>query len=317
MKLPVARHRPPHRGGARWGSVGAALAQQTLHAKAPRAWILALDLEHLFEQGQGQLIRGMIGGAAAVILQALQAVALKGGQDMGDMLAREQQTAGDTLLLPALGIQAHHLPAGAIGILKLVEGFPGQGELDGDGMLGEKAGDGMVVGGETKLVGEDAHDFAIVNGGIELFEIENVGGDGLGEGLGFAPGLGSALIDQAEHTALEKPAGLVAHDGAGDPDLLAAVGDRLVAQNDRADGLVVVLNGIDEAELELLKIVGCVHGLWSPETAGISVARRRAKGRRPKTGLGEPGCAGLPGGLVYHAPSRGSQAATGNWFPPT
>jgi hypothetical protein len=41
--------------------------------------------------------------------------------------------------MPALVEEPHDLPAGLVGIGKLVKGFPGQGQLGREGVLGEES----------------------------------------------------------------------------------------------------------------------------------------------------------------------------------
>jgi hypothetical protein len=68
----------------------------------------------------------------------------------------------------------------------------------------------------------------------------------LREGVGFAPRLGQALIDQADHAPLDETPRFVGHRRTIDAGLLAALRDPLPEQDDGANDLVVVLNRIRE-----------------------------------------------------------------------
>jgi hypothetical protein len=151
--------------------------------------------------------------------------------------------------MPALIIHAHHGSAGTIGILKVVEDSPGQGELHRDRMLLQEVFYGVMIGVVAKFAFDDPHNFAIMDGRVEVFEIQHIASDGLREGVELAAGLGRTLIEQAEHALLEKPARFLTNRGAFDTSLLAARTDMLGEQDDRADNFVVKLQGISEQQL--------------------------------------------------------------------
>ena len=48
--------------------------QQAMDAKAPRPWILLLQVQDLFEKRECQLIVGMGGGPCPMVLEAFKAI---------------------------------------------------------------------------------------------------------------------------------------------------------------------------------------------------------------------------------------------------
>ena len=97
--------------------------------------------------------------AGALIFQTGKPIRGEGGQDRRDMVARELEAAGDTLLLPAIVKQTHDLPSGLVGVLEFVKQGPLQGELDRERVLIEKAADGMMVGMIAVAALHDPHQF--------------------------------------------------------------------------------------------------------------------------------------------------------------
>src|SRR5919206_2463311 len=96
-----------------------------------------------------------------------------------------------------------------LGVLKLVERGPLKRQLHRDGVLLQKVFDGVVVGLIAKLARDNPDDLTVIDRGIELLEIQNVGGERLGKLLWLATGFGGALIEETEHAVLEEPPGLV------------------------------------------------------------------------------------------------------------
>ena len=59
--------------------------QEPMNPKAPRPRVLLLQVQHLFEKRQGQLVVWMGGGACPLVFQAFKAVAFKGRNDRIDV----------------------------------------------------------------------------------------------------------------------------------------------------------------------------------------------------------------------------------------
>ncbi len=103
----------------------------------------------------------------------------------------------------------------------------------------------VVIGMIAKFVRQDADDLAQVNGRIDLFEIENMGGNVIGIDMPFASGCSWAPICQAQHTFEDKASCFVPQHRSFDPGFEAAGGGRFRKQYNRSNGFVIVLNGID------------------------------------------------------------------------
>lgn len=133
----------------------------------------------------------------------------------------------------------------------------------------EKALDSAVVGGIAMLAFDDTHNLAEVDGRIELFEIEDGGGDGLGKVVGGTPGMLCTPIGEGKHSSSDKAAGLVADLGWSDAGLLAACGDCFSEQHNGANDLIVVLNRIDEVQFDLGEVVRSGHRTCAPQAASM------------------------------------------------
>ena len=66
------------RSGPYWGS---RRFQEPMHPKASGPRVLLLQIQHLFEKRQGQLVVGMGGGTRPLVFEAFKAVAFKGRND--------------------------------------------------------------------------------------------------------------------------------------------------------------------------------------------------------------------------------------------
>jgi hypothetical protein len=268
MQVAIDRHRSPNRGQTGRLTLQA-LREQAVDAKLARPRVLALHVQHLFQEGQGQLIGGMGGRAGALIFQSGKAVVFKGGENPADMAFRKPQATSNALLLPAFIEHAHDGPAGTVSIVKVVEELPAQGELHGDSVLVKEVLDRMMIGGIAKFATQDADDFAKADRRIDLFEIEDVAGYRWRKVVGLASSLAGTLIDEAKHALLDKAPGFVPQDRPFNPDRVSASDNGLGAKHDRADGFVVVLHAIHKRELELMEIVGeCGHSRPCWRTGG-------------------------------------------------
>lgn len=196
----------------------------------------------------------MVSGSGALIFESFKAVAFKRPENSADMGAAQLETPGDALFVPAFVGHAHHCPAGFVGVGKVGKERQVEFELHRDGMALEKVFDGMVIGLVAEFALHNALDFAPMDGRIELFQVQHVGGYGVGIHVSLAPGLLGSLIAQSQHAVDDKVAGFVADGGAVDAGLTTAFGGCFGKQHNGPDGFVIVLDGIDELALELMKI---------------------------------------------------------------
>jgi hypothetical protein len=94
-----------------------------------------------------------------------------------------------------------------------------------------------------------------VDGGIELFQVDDVAGNGFGiDGLLRLSVLG-ALILETGHTAQDKASGFIPDDGALHPGLTTALGRRFTQQDNRSDNLIIALRGVDKLQLKASKLL--------------------------------------------------------------
>jgi hypothetical protein len=77
----------------------------------------------------------------------------------------------------------------------------------------------MVVGRVAKFALHNPYDLAIVDSRVQLFDIEDVGGDRLGKSVGLAACLACSLIHEAEHALLDETTRFVANRCALQPGL--------------------------------------------------------------------------------------------------
>ena len=127
-------------------------------------------------------------------------------------------------------------------------------------MAGEEILDGMMVGMIAELALHDADNLTSVGGRIEVRKVEDVAGHGVGIDVTGSRGRGRGNIQQAEHPLLDKAAGLAADRGTVETGLCAARADRFSEEHDGANDLVVMLNGVQKAELERVKIGSGIRG---------------------------------------------------------
>jgi hypothetical protein len=249
-------------GGAfpvRWAT--SPLGYQSAHTKTPSARVVTLHRQNLREKRERELVRRMRRGSRALIFQPGKPVALKGAQDVSDMLARETQIASNALLMPALVVQTHDRPARPVSVVELIEASHWPGQRNGQDMLLQETLEGDMVGFVPELALYDAHQLAIVERRVELLEVEEVASYVLWVRIG--PLLaGCAAVDEPEHARFEKASRFCGDGGAIQPRLPAAFGDGLVRQEDAADDLIVVLHGVGKAQRQLLELLGSRHG-WA------------------------------------------------------
>jgi hypothetical protein len=248
VELSIDGHGPSHRP-LTWGRLLALTLEQAMEAPATDSGILLLQVQHLFEKRQAELIAGMVRRSTAVVFESLKPLALKGIENPIDVGARELEAIGNALFIPALRRHAHDSPARLIGII--IRGKRGEIEfqLNRGVIRDQKPFEGVVIGLEAKFMQQNAFDFPQVDGGIELFQVDDVASDSFGiDRLLRVSGLG-ALILQSGHPAQDKAAGFIAHHRPLHSGLTTAPGRRFAKQDDRSDNLVIALSGIDKVQL--------------------------------------------------------------------
>ena len=126
----------------------------------------------------------------------------------------------------------------------------------------------MVIGLIAKFPLHNADDFAVVNGRIELFYIENMRCDRLGIDMVLPPQVPQPLIDQAQHACCGKTAGFRTHDGPLHARLPTAFGHGFRKQHNRPNHFVIMLNIVDKVEFVLGKVLRSRH--TNPPSARVS-----------------------------------------------
>ena len=133
----------------------------------------------------------------------------------------------------------------------------------------------------------DAHDFAVMDGRIELLEIQDMRRDGIRIDMALPPWVDEPLIHQAQHAFHGKAAGFRPDDGRLDPRLTTAFSNGFGKEHNRPNHFVIVLNVVDKAQLVLRKILHSRHAIpplrdctrhttaGAPMGAGLPLARRR------------------------------------------
>src|SRR5438552_184580 len=112
----------------------------------------------------------------------------------------------------------------------------------------------MMVGLVAKFALYNARNFAQVDGGIQLFQIDDVPGDGVGIRMPLAPRRLCPPIGEPQHPFEDKAPGFVAYHGALHPSLTTALRRRFGEQDDRPDDLVIVLDRIDKLLPNVLEL---------------------------------------------------------------
>jgi hypothetical protein len=141
-----------------------------------------------------------------------------------------------------------------------MEACHGQRQLHRDGVPVQEPLDRDVVGFAAELAPDDAGDLAIMDGWVELLQIEDVAGHDVRVAL-LAFVRGRAAVDQAEHAAFEEAACFFAHGLTVQPGSAAALRDADISQHDVADDLVIVLHRVGEAQSQLMEILWHRHSV--------------------------------------------------------
>ena len=93
-----------------------------MQTKAPRPRVLLLQIQHLFEKRERQLVVGMGRGAGPLVLEPFKPIPLKGRNDRMHMRTSHLETASNALFVPSFVPHPDDGPAGLIGIRKLGKG---------------------------------------------------------------------------------------------------------------------------------------------------------------------------------------------------
>lgn len=260
MHAPIDGHSTPDGGdtGEFWALL---VFQQAMDAKAPRPWILLLQVQDRFEKRERQLIVGMREGARPMVLEAFKALPLKGLKDRIDVRSGHLETACDAVFVPPFVPHADDGPPGLLGLGEGGKRRDGECELDGEVMTGEKAFDRMMIGRIAKFARDDADDCAVMNRRIELLDIQHIGSHSLRIDMAFPSSVLYALIHQPQHALDGEAPGFVPHDRPLDAGLATAFGNGFRQQHNRAHHCVIVLNIVHELELVLRKILCSRHVL--------------------------------------------------------
>jgi len=144
----------------------------------------------------------------------------------------------------------------------------------------------VVIGLGAEFPLHDADDFAVMNRGIELLEIQDMRRDGLRIDMALPSRVDEPLIHQAQHPVHGKAAGFRPHDSRFDPRLPTAFSHGFCKQHDWPNHFVIVLNVVAKTELVLRKILHSRHAIppsrdsnsrttaGAPRKAGLSLAGR-------------------------------------------
>jgi hypothetical protein len=111
-----------------------------------------------------------------------------------------------------------------------------------------------MVGLVAKFALHNARDFAQVDGGIQLLQIDDVPGDGVGIRMPLAPRRLCPPISEPQHPFEDKAPGFVTHHGALHPGLTTALRRRFSEEDNRPDDLVIVLDRINKLSPNVLEL---------------------------------------------------------------
>ena len=137
MHAPIDGHRTPD--GRFTGQVWTIrLFQEAMQPKAPRARVLLLQVQHLFEKRECQLVIGMGRGAGPVVRKAFNPIPFKGRNHRLHMRPGHLETAGNTVFVPPFVPHPDDGPARLIRVCKLGKGQQVEFQLDGDAKRSRK-----------------------------------------------------------------------------------------------------------------------------------------------------------------------------------
>jgi hypothetical protein len=196
-----------------------------------------------------------------LVLEACKPILLTGRKDRIPVRPCHLETAGHALFVPPFVPHAADGPAGLIGIRKLGKGSEMHCQLHGDGKTRKEVLDGVVMGRRAEFSLHNAHDCAVMDGGIELLDIQDMRRNGFRRDMALPPRVAETVIHQAQQAFHGKAAGLRPHDGRLDPRLTTAFSNGVGKEHDRPHHFVIVLNVVDNAPLVLRKILHSRHAL--------------------------------------------------------
>jgi hypothetical protein len=204
MHAPIDGHGPPNSGCAGQGGT-ILLLQEPMQPKAPRPRVCLLQVQHLFEKREGQLVVGIGRGAGPLVLEAFKPITFKGRNNRIHVRPGHLETAGNSLFVPPFVPHPDDGPASLISVRKLGKGQQVQLQLPREGKALEEVFDGVMIGRIAEFPLHDAHDFAVMDGGIELLDIQDMRRDGFRIDMALPPRVDETLIHQAEYTPYPSP----------------------------------------------------------------------------------------------------------------
>src|SRR5512134_2667849 len=112
----------------------------------------------------------------------------------------------------------------------------------------------MMIGLVTKCTLQHAHNFAQVDGRIQLFQIDDRVRNGCGIALALASSRLRPPIGESQHPFEDKAPRFVTHHGTLHPGLTTALRRRFSAEDNRPDDLVIVLDRINKLSPNVLEL---------------------------------------------------------------
>lgn len=142
MHAPIDGHGPPD--GRCTGQVGTILLlQEPMQPKAPRPRVLVLQVQHLFEKREGQLVVGMGRGAGPLVLEAFKPILFKDRNNRTHVRPSHLETASNTLFVPSFVLHPDDRPARLVRVRQLRKGQQVQLQLHREGKALEEVFDGI------------------------------------------------------------------------------------------------------------------------------------------------------------------------------
>src|SRR2546426_6253989 len=116
-----------------------------------------------------------------------------------------------------------------------------------------------MIGLVAKFTQYNALNFTQVNRGIELFQVDDIPRNDFGIARLLRSSRLRASISESFHTVEDKAPSFVAYGGAFHAGLTTALSCCFAEQDNGSDDLVIVLEGIDKLQSNLLKILLSRH----------------------------------------------------------